>query len=245
MSDPGAMIAVVLVEVADRVAVDHAEPARSAQRAEPAIRKRLPQVITDARSERRRRRDDPHRRRSRVLGRRRPEGVRCPAPASVGRRTGPTPTWAARRRRPAAVPRRAAAAHEAAHRRDQRRRGHRWVRGRAELRLPRRLGPRAVRRHARPRRRDAGLGTHGAAAAAHRRRPGEGDERHRQLRRRRDRARVGPREPRRAARGAAAVRRQLAADIVSNDQMGVRRMLRTYDEGRSAPPKRRGRSRTR
>ena len=25
--------------------------------------------------------------------------------------------------------------------------------------------------------------------------------------------------------------RQLAADVVSNDQMGVRRMLRTYDEG--------------
>ena len=35
-----------------------------------------------------------------------------------------------------------------------------------------------------------------------------------------------------------------AADVVSNDQMGVRRMLRTYDEGSLRRPTTRGSSRT-
>ena len=74
-----------------------------------------------------------------------------------------------------------------------------------ELRLPHRVRARPLRRHARARRRDAGLGAHRAARAAHRRRAGQGDEHHRQLHRRAARRRVGAREPRRAARRAAAV----------------------------------------
>ena len=47
-----------------------------------------------------------------------------------------------------------------------------------------------------------------------------------------DRARVGPGEPRRRrTRSCSPTCRKLAADIVSNDQAGVRRILQTYDEG--------------
>ncbi len=76
MSDPGVNDPVVLVDIADRVAVITLNRPDQRNALNRAIRKRLPQVITDARSRRRRRRDDPHRCRSGVLGRRRPEGVR-------------------------------------------------------------------------------------------------------------------------------------------------------------------------
>ena len=67
-------------------------------------------------------------------------------------------------------------------------------------------------------------------AAAHRRRAAKRDERHRQLRRRRDRVvwgLVNDVVPHDELLPFAA---SSAADIVSNDQMGVRRMLQTYDE---------------
>ena len=82
------------------------------------------------------------------------------------------------------------------------------LRGRAQLRLPRRVGPRALRRHARARRRDARLGSHGAArrSASAWRAPSEMSVTGNYVDAR-DRARVGPGQPRRAARGAAAVLR--------------------------------------
>ena len=80
---------------------------------------------------------------------------------------------------------------QAGHRRDQRRRRHRRLRGRAHLRLPRRVGARPLRRHARARRDHAGLGPHRAARRGDRPPPGTRDERHRQLPRRADRARRG------------------------------------------------------
>ena len=184
-----------------------------------------PEAAAAGRRRRRRRRHHPHRRRPafcagldlKELGRRR---GRASAPAVGGddapAGAGPFPD-----------------ARQAGHRRHQRRRRHRRVRGRPQLRLPRRLRAGPLRRHPRPRRRAAGLGPHRAA----RRRPSASRRarelsRHRQLPRRRDGAGVGAREPRRPPRRAAAVHRAaLAADIVSNDQAGVRRITRTYAEG--------------
>ncbi len=94
---------------------------------------------------------------------------------------------------------------EAGDRRGQRRRDHRRLRARAQLRLPRRLRTSPLRRHAHARRRDARLGAHRALAASDRRATGEGDELHRQLPRRARGVPVGPRQPCRAARRAAPV----------------------------------------
>ena len=96
-------------------------------------------------------------------------------------------------------------AHQAADRGDQRRRRHRRVRAGPELRLPRRLRAGQVRRHPRPRRRDARLGAHRAAAAGDRCAPRPGDELHRQLHVGRGGAAVRPRQPRRGPRRSVAV----------------------------------------
>ena len=92
---------------------------------------------------------------------------------------------------------------QAGDRRGERRRHHRRLRARPQLRLPDRVRAGPVRRHPLPGRHHAGLGPHGAARRGRRRAPGAGAVGHRQLPRCRHRARLGAGEPRRAARAAA------------------------------------------
>ena len=70
---------VVLVDIADRVAVITLNRPDQRNALEPGGPQAAPAGDHRARRRRRRRRDDPHRCRSRVLGRRRPEGVRLRA----------------------------------------------------------------------------------------------------------------------------------------------------------------------
>ena len=67
---------VVLVDIADRVAVITINRPEAAQRAEPRRAQGAARGDRALRRRRRRRRDDPHRHRSRVLRGRRPQGVR-------------------------------------------------------------------------------------------------------------------------------------------------------------------------
>ena len=110
------------------------EPPRRPQRPEPGTLRKALSAGHDrrARCRRRRRRDRAHRRRPRLLRRRRPEGARRRRAGARARRDRCRRRQDARR---GPVP----ADGHAGHRRDQRRRHHRRVRGRARLRLPRRL----------------------------------------------------------------------------------------------------------
>ena len=185
---------VILVEVADRVAVVTLNRPEARNALNPALTAALAGGDRVVRRARRRRRHRAHRRRPRVLRRRRPQGAHH-------RLRGPPHRQRATHELIRPVP----GDGEAGHRRRQRRRGHRRLRGRAHLRLPGRVRAGALRRHPRAGRDHAGLGAHRAARRSRRAPAGAGDERHRQLRRRADRAGVGAGQPRRPARGAAAV----------------------------------------
>ena len=89
---------------------------------------------------------------------------------------------------------------EAGDRRDQRPVRHRRVRGRARVRLPRRVGARGVRRHPRAGRPHTGRRDEREPAAVGRAPQGEGDEPHRQLHRRARGAPPRSGEPRRRPR---------------------------------------------
>ena len=188
----------VLLDVSERIATItlNRPDARNALSSE--LLRRLRDVMHDADADHGVDVRDPHRRRSGVLRRARPEGAgddggeprrqRCRRRAQLLRGSRSVPQ-----------------ADQAADRGDQRRRRHGRVRAGAELRLPRRLRAGQVRRHPRPCRRDARLGPDGAAAAGDRRAPGPRDELHRQLHVGRGGAAVRPRQPRRRPRRAAAV----------------------------------------
>ena len=153
----------------------------------------------------------------------RPQGARARPAATSAAAATPTadPTTAAR----GPFPRLA----QAADRGDQRGRRHRRARAGAQLRLPGGVGAGQVRRHPRPRRCDAGLGSHRAAAPGDRRPPGAGDELHRQLPvRRARRCDFGLVNHVVAHDELLPFTRRLAADIAGNEQSAVRQLRSTY-----------------
>ena len=150
----------VLLDVSERIATVtlNRPDARNALSSE--VLRLLPQLLDRRRHRRGRRRDHPHRRRPGVLRRPRPRGAGLGGRQPADRRSAGVPG--------PAKPRPVSAAEQAAGRGDQRSGSHRRVRAGVELRLPRGVGLRQVRRHPRPARPDAGVGHVGAPPAGDR-----------------------------------------------------------------------------